>query len=269
MAITAIVGEGGVGKTSLEVFFLEQYAIDKGQERFRNCITEIDKLNVGRKDRLEKPDKFPIFTNFDATIPIGYRREFTPYYLNPYYFGIPNLDKEVQAIPPWSVAIFTETDKVYDSREKSLPEAASSMYNKQRHWWLEIIIELHRGMNADTLVRSNVHRFIEIQKQEREKNSFEEVIKTTWYCREFEGAKKYLRYVDSHGSEKTYKETVYTHIGNIFSYYNSRDCAREFVPKEGQNFSLLQQPSKIDIKKLPSNIAKFYKQGEPPNWRKK
>lgn len=269
MAITAIVGEGGVGKTSLEVLFLELLALYKGQERLRNCNDQIDKYNLNRKDKLIKPDKYPIFTNFDATIPIGYRRNFTPYYLNPYYFGIPNLDKEVQAIPPYSVAIFTETDKVYDSREKSLPEAASAIYNKQRHFWLEIIIELHRGMNADTLVRSNVHRFIEIQRQEREVNSFNEVTKTTWFCREFEGAKNYLRYVDSHGSERTYKETVYTHIGNIFSYYNSRECSREFLPKEGQNFSLIQQPSKIDLKKLPPEIAKYYQQGEPANWRKK
>ena len=89
------------------------------------------------------------------------------------------------------------------------------------------------------------------------------------FCREFEGAKNYLRYVNSHGNEKTYKETVYTHVGNIFAYYNSRACAEEFIPKEGQNFSLIQQPSKADIKKLPPEIAKFYNQGEPPNWRKK
>ncbi len=269
MAITAIVGEGGVGKTSLEVFFLEQYALEHGQERLRKCIAEIDKYNLNRKNKLIKPDKYPIFTNFDVTIPIGYRRDFTPYFLNPYHFGIPNLDKEVQPIPPYGVIIFTESDKVYDSREKSLPEAASGIYNKQRHFHLDIILELHRGMNADTLVRSNVHRFIEIQKQEREENSFKEVTKTTWFCREFEGAKNYLRYVNSHGNEKTYKETVYTHVGNIFAYYNSRACAEEFIPKEGQNFSLIQQPSKADIKKLPPEIAKFYNQGEPPNWRKK
>lgn len=269
MSITAIVGEGGTGKTSLEVFFLEQLVLNHGRERLKNCINEIDKYNIGRKEKLSKPDKFPFFTNFDVTIPTGYRKKFTPYYLNPYYFGIPNLDKEVQPIPPWSVAIFTESDKIYDSREKSLPEAVSGIYNKQRHFWLEIIIELHRGMNADTLVRSNVHRFIEIQKQEREVNSFEEVTKTTWFCREFEGAKNYLRYLDSNGREHTYKDTTYTHTGNIFSYYNSRGCGIEFIPPEGQNFSLLKQPGEINLNKLSPEIAKFYKQGEPPNWRKK
>ena len=182
---------------------------------------------------------------------------------------MPNLDKDVQAIVPYAVALFHETDKVYDSREKSLPEAVSAMYNKHRHFWLDIYIELHRGMNADTLVRSNVHRFIEIQYQEREVNSFNEVIKTTWHCREFEGVKNYLQYLNTDGHAKTYKETVYTHVGNIFGYYNSRECSKQFVPKEGQNFSFLQQPSEIDVSKLPPEIAKYYYECEPKNWRAK
>ncbi len=269
MAITAIIGEGGAGKTSLEAFFLEQYVLNEGRERLKNCTKEILKINEGRKNKLSLPDQFPFYTNFDISIPTGYRKKFTPYYLNPYYFGIPNLDKEVQAIMPYGVAIFNETDKIYDSREKSLPEAVSGIYNKQRHFWLEIIIELHRGMNADTLVRSNVHRFIEIQRQDREENTFGEVTKTTWHCREFEGAKNYLRYIESNGREHTYTDTTYTHVGNIFSYYNSRGCGREFIPSEGQDFSLLRQASKINLEKLPKEIAKYYKQGEPPEWRKK
>lgn len=269
MSITAIIGEGGVGKTSLEMFFVEYYALNEGDERLRNCNKKIDEFNLTRKEPLSKPDKYPIFTNFDGTVPIGYRREFKPYYLNPYYFGMPNVDKEVQAIVPCAVAIFTETDDVYDSHEKSLPEAVSQMYNKQRHFGLEIFIELHRGMNANTLVRSNVHRFIEIQRQERETNSLGEVTKTTWYCREFEGAKNYLRYVNSDGKEKNYVETTYTHVGNIFAYYNSQGCEKEFIPKDGQDFSLIKQPSEVNVNKLPHEIAKYYKQGEPPNWRDK
>lgn len=269
MSITAIIGEGGAGKTSLETFFLEKLVLEQGQERLQNCINKINSFNLTLKQPLSKPDKFPFFTNFDVTIPIGYRRNFKPYYLNPYYFGMPNIDKEVQAIVPYAVAIFNETDDVYDSHEKSLPEAVSSIYNKQRHFYLDIIIELHRGMNANTLVRSNIHKFIEIQHQDREKNSINEITKTTWFCREFEGAKNYFRYVNSDGKEKTYTETKYIHVGNIFSYYNSTGCEKEFIPKAGQDFSLLKQPSEVNLNKLSPEIAKYYKQGEPPNWREK
>lgn len=267
--ITAIVGEGGLGKTSLETFFLEQLLLNEGDTRLKCAAAQIIDFNKTRKSKLSLPDKPPFYTNFDIKIPVGYKRFFTPYYLNPYYFGIPNIDRDVQAVMPYSVCFFTETDKIYDSREKSLPEAVSSIYNKQRHFGLEIFIELHRGMNADTLIRSNVHRFIEIQRQERELNSFKEVIKTTWFCREFEGAKNYMQYLNSDGKATTYVNTVYTHVGNIFGYYNTHGCAKEFIPKEGQDFSLLKQPSEIDINKLPPETAKYYNQSEPKNWRNK
>ncbi len=269
MAITAIIGEGGKGKTSLLTFFLKQDYITQGKQRMRSCIEQITAFNKARNTPLTLPDKPPYYTNFDITFPIGYRRNFTPFYLNPYYFGIPNIDKEVQAVMPHAAIFLNETDKIYDSREKSLPEAVSALYNKQRHFWLDVYIELHRGMNADTLVRSNVHKFIEIQSQERTTDNAGNVIKIDWHCREFDGVKSYLAYLDKFGNDKNYTSTVYTAYENIFNYYNSRECSKDFIPKEGADFSQLEQPSTVDITKIPAAIAKFYQSGEPKGWRKK
>lgn len=267
--ITAIIGEGGKGKTSLLTYLLKQDYITQGKQRMRSCIAQITAFNKNRATPLTLPDKPPYYTNFDVTIPTGYRRSFEPYFLNPYYFGIPNIDKEVQAIMPHAAIFLNETDKIYDSREKCLPEAVSALYNKQRHFWLDIYIELHRGMNADTLVRSNVHKFIEIQSQEREKDNAGNVVKIIWHCREFEGAKDYLAYLNNFGKEKNYTSTVYTAYENIFRFYNSRECSKDFIPKEGADFSTLAQPSKINISAIPAAIAKFYQNGEPKGWRKK
>lgn len=270
MAITAIIGEGGAGKTSLETYFMKRCVLDEGNQRLRKCIEQINGFNKGRASPLSLPDKPPIYSNYDVKIPVGYRRTFTPYYLNPYYFGIPNIDKDVQAVMPWGVCFFAETDKIYDSREKSLPEAVSAIYNKQRHFWLEIYLELHRGMNADTLVRSNIHKFIEIESQENKTNSYGGIVRTTWHCREFEGYKNYMQYLNTDGRAKTYTRTVYCHEGDIFAYFNTRSCAREFIPKDGQDFSLLKQASEIkDLNKLPPEVKKYYTQSEPKNWRQK
>lgn len=267
--ITAIVGTGGAGKTSFMVFKLQEYLKTQKQSRLKKCRAEIEKYNKKRTHPLSLPDRPPFYTNFNVTIPVGYKKYFSPYYLNPYYFGLPERGKEIQAVMPYGVMFFTETDKIYDSREKSLPAAVSGIYNKHRHFWLDVYIELHRAMNADTLIRANIHNYIEIVRQERETDAVKRIVKTTWFCREFEGVKEYLQYIDSNGNAKNYKETTYTHVGNIFKYYNSFECSKEFIPADGKDFSLLEQPSKIDLKKLPPDVAKFYNTAEPKDWRNK
>lgn len=267
--ITGIVGLGGVGKTSFMVYKLKEAVINERRKRLSDCVRKIEEFNKTRKTPLTIPDRAPFYTNFDVTIPIGYKKYFSPYFLNPYYFGLPNLDKEVQAVMPHGMLFFSETDSVYDSREKSLPAAASGVYNKQRHFDLDIYLEVHRGMNTDTLIRGNIHRYNEIQSQEHEKNCLGQIIKTTWRCREFEGEKAYLAYVDSKGSLNNYTTTEYTHFGNIFEYYNSQGCQKEFIPREGDDFSLLEQPGKVNVQALPEEIAKFYNLSEPKNWREK
>lgn len=267
--ITGIVGLGGVGKTSLMVYLLKEAVVNERRKSLRDCIQAIEAFNAKRKTPLTLPDRAPFYTNFDVTIPIGYKKYYSPYFLNPYYFGLPNLDKEVQAVMPHGKLFFSETDNIYDSREKSLPAAVSGIYNKQRHFNLNIYIEVHRGMNTDTLIRGNVHRYIEIMKQEHEKDRLGQIIKTTWYCREFEGEKAYLAYVESKGKLENYTTTTYTNFGNIFKYYNSQGCREEFLPAEGGNFSLLEQPGKVNVKTLPPEIAKFYNLSEPKNWREK
>lgn len=267
--ITALVGVGGAGKTSFMVYKLQQAVINERRKRLNDCTHKIKQFNKDRTIPLSVPDRAPFYTNFDVTIPIGYKKYFSPYFLNPYYFGLPNLGKEVQAVVPHGMLFFTETDKVYDSREKSLHAAVSGIYNKQRHFDLDIYFEVHRGMNTDTLIRGNVHRYIEIIKQDREKNALGQIIKTTWHCREFEGEKEYFTYIEAKGKTNNYKSTTYTHFGNIFKYYKSQECEKEFLPAEGGDFSLLEQPSKINLNALPSEITKFYNQQEPKDWRNK
>lgn len=267
MAITAIIGGTGAGKTSFLVYKLKTYVLNERRARFNKCITKINEFNTTRKKPLSKPDRAPFYTNFDVSIPIGYKKTYSPYWLNPYYFGMPNQGNETQPIMPYGVAFLTEMDRVYDSHKKDLPAMASELSNKNRHFWLDIYIDVHRIMNINTLVRDNLNHIIEILKQEHEKDELGRIVKTTWFCREFDSAAKYLQYVES--SKKTYTETTYEHIGNIFKYYDSFECAKEFLPGETENFSLLELPSKINVKKLPKDIAKLYNPAEPPNYRKK
>lgn len=261
MGVTVVLGSGGVGKTSFIVYRIKHLLRTEGQARLRKSIAKIESFNKNRAKLLTPPDKVPIYTNFDMQFTIGYNEFYKPYYLDEEYFGLPNLDKLVAPVAPYSIIGFQEMDDEYESRSRNVAKSVAGLYNKRRHFGLEIFMDLHKLMILDSIIREVTDVFIEIQKQESEKNFAGRTTKTTWYCREFDDPKEIQRYVKSDGKEGNYRETVYTNLGDIFKCYDSQDCAKDFVPKEGEDFVYLPQRSEVDLNTLPSELAKFYEKG--------
>lgn len=264
MGLTVVIGGKGVGKTSFIVARVKHLLRTEGKARLRKSTANIEEFNKTREIPLTAPDKVPICSNFEMEFKVGFQKTYKPYYLDEEYFGLPNMGKLVAAVAPWSIVAFQEMDDEYNSRERKVEKAVSGLFYKSRHFGLEIFMDLHRTMILDSIIREVTDVFIEIQRQEHEYNFAGQIVKTTWYCREFD-KNEILRYVKSDGTEGNYRETTYEHVGNIFKCYNSRNCAKDFVPKDGEDFVYLKQRSEVDVETLPAEIAKFYEKGAKKN----
>ena len=261
MGLTVILGSGGVGKSSLITAMVKQILRTEGQARFQKSIAMIEAFNKDRKTPLTLPDRIPIYTNFDMTFNVGFNEVYKPYFIDEEYFGLPNLDKLVAPVAPYSVVALQEMDNEYDSRKRNISRSVAGMYNKRRHFGLEIIMDLHKLMIMDSIIRKVTDLFLEIQKQEHEKNFAGRIVKTYCYCRAFDDPKEVQRYFDTDGKEGSYREVVYENQGDIFKCYNSHSCAKEFIPKDGEDFVYLPHQSEVDITTLPPELVKYYTKG--------
>ena len=263
MSFIVVIGDAGAGKTSWIVAQLKYKIRTEGMRRQKQSTAMIEVFNRTRMKPLTPPDKFPFYTNFDTQFKIGYEKIYKPYFLDEEYFGLPNKGKLVVPVVPCSVIAFQEMDDAYNSRERGkMAESVSGMYNKRRHWLIDIYADLHKLMIMDSVIRTVADKVVEIQRSVHEKNFAGKIIKTTWYCREFDDIKQAQLYVNSDGKEGVYRETVYVNEGDIFKCFDTHSCAREFLPKDGEDFIYLPQRSEIDdISKLPPEKAKFYTKG--------
>ncbi len=273
MGVIVVFKNGtGVGKTSYMAAQVKRIVRTEGYRRQQQSIAMITEFNKRRSKPLSMPEQFPVFTNFNVEVMTGYEQYYSPYWLNPYYFGLPNQGKPVQAVVPCAAMFFTEADDVYNSSIKTpLPVAVSGIYNKNRHFKLDIWVELHRSMALHVSIRDIANKFIEIYDVKTEKDPAGRNISTTWTLREFDNwrnVEKYLADPDGKDSKKLYNQTTYTDYGDIYKCYDCEDCADEFIPADGEDFSLLPQKSKVKVNDLPEEIALYYKPGAPPGFRK-
>ncbi len=259
-SFTVVIGIPGAGKTSWINAQVKGLIRREGRRRQELSTAQIGISNRTREKPLTPPDRIPVYTNFDAEYKIG-GEIYKPYYITPEYFGLPNDKKPVIPVVPWSIVAFQEVDEEYDSRKHSLAWHVAGLFNRRRHWHLDIFADLHRLMIMDSIIRETVTRVVEVRKCVHEKGFAGKILRTTWYCREFYDIREAQLYVNSDGKEGEYIETEYTYEGNIFKCFNTHDCAKEFEPKEGDDFIYLEQPSRVDITRLPPNLAKFYTKG--------
>ena len=96
--ITIIFGKPGKGKTSLMAHLMTEIYMKKRHEMMKVCADLIEAENRDRKYALPFPEKPPIFSNFAVEFLVGFEKKYSPYYLNPYFFGIENDEFPVQHI---------------------------------------------------------------------------------------------------------------------------------------------------------------------------
>lgn len=261
MSITIITGKPGVGKTSLNAYFCQRTYVEEREQLLKRARSYIERINESRETPLTLPELPPIYTNFEVNISVGYKKYYSPYYVNPYYLGLSNDNLNVQYLPPSSRVFISEAQRYYNSRKsQSLADWVSRWYEMHRHFDIEIIMDVQRGKLIDLNVRELCRKFIEVQRMEHEYGEYG-ITKTRWYCREFDNNQDYEEYLD--GKSANYVESVYEYSGNIFELYNSTSCFDEFVPVKG-DFSYL--PYKPEGKPSEAD-AIYYVKSEPKGFR--
>ncbi len=264
--IILITGKPRVGKTALNTFFAKWSYHSNGSYRYKRSVLEINADNENRINKLAIPYKAPIFTNYDTHFNAGYKKEYVPYWVDPYYIGLPNSDGPVQYIPPYSELHITEGQRYWDSRESAtMPDNVSRWFETHGHFWLDVFIDVQRGKLIDLNIRELAKRIIEVQRMVNVKDAYGRILQSTWYCREFDNSQDYETYMS--GGNARYRETSYTHEGNIFKCYNSRSCKDDFVPSEENDFTLLEYKTPTEAKALPESLYKFYMRTKPEWFR--
>lgn len=262
---TLILAGTGEGKTSLLVYLTKKAYHESGRFRKRRCIEMLTRLNKDRETPFELPEDPPIYTDVNSLkvkFKVGYNKWFEPYALNPYYMGINHPKLDTQYVLPWSMIVIPEVQVYGDSRKgTSFPRALSRVFEIRRHFHLEIFMDGHRGSFIDLKIRGMCNRIIDLVKQEHDYDELGRIIRTHWYCKEYKNYDKYEEGID-------YVETEYVNEGNIFKYFDSFGCAREFVPPEGVQFSMHKAMTYAEAKaKLPPKEAQFFDQREPADFR--
>lgn len=250
--IIEIVGKPRAGKTALNTLFMLREVMYNGWHLQRQSREIISGYNESRELKLSYPSKAPIYSNYETRIPIGYKKVFSPYVLNPYLLGKPTPATAdiIQNILPCSCLHVTEGRKYWDGRDGSLTsDDVSQFFETHGHNFLTIIIDAQRGESLDLNIRRNTNKFIEVQGMINTEDAYGRVIRSAWVCREFYSLQDYEAYLAGNKSAY-YRNTTYSYEGNIFDYFESRNRQKDYVPAEGKNYSMLEFVGADEQKKL-------------------
>lgn len=267
--LNMVVGNKGMGKTSFLVYQAWQAYFINGSRLKRRSAELIAKINKDYDNELTAPLDVPIFTSpkLKLKFPIGWYEYYEPYMVNPYYIGTnDNSGNPIMFLPPASTVIIPELQRVLNSRKSaSFPDRLSQWFEESRHWDITFWGDGQRGHLMDLNFRAITDRIYEMQGVEDEKDKLGRTIKTTWHCREFTKLKYYDEYVNGNGTN--YEETMYSYKGNIFRFYDSKQCKEDYIPPKGTDFKYLKHLGSKEIIQLPQEEAALYQLSEPKWFR--
>ena len=263
--ITIIFGAPGTGKTSLNTYFLKNLYQTQGRALLSSARGRIVEQNKKRIEPLIVPEKPPIFSNYKVSFKTGYEKTFEPYFINPYYMGLPNGAMRSQFLPPGSKVFISEAQRYYNSRKSAtLPDFVSRLFEMHRHYFIDIWLDVQRANLIDLNIKEICKRFIEVREMRHQKDYAGRIVRTAFHCREFDCWRAVEQYMET-GAE-TYKKVVYRHEGDIFRCFDSYSYFEEFLPDEDKNFNYLPFRSREEQKQAGDD-AVFYRTEEPAEYR--
>lgn len=261
--ITFIVGETGSGKTALATYFLIQKYLDEGRDIHKRSCSLIEEVNKKFGRNFTPPDKVPFYTNYSMRLHVGYKKYYEPYFQNPYYFGVANKDMDTQFMAVGGVGVFDEAQRIYNSRKSAtFADFVSYAFEIHRQARFELYLIAQRGKLLDCNIRELGVHVIEVVRMDNEFDAAGNIVRSTWYCREFENWGEAQRYFES--GEGEYTETEYEYEGNIFESFDSYEKIEMFLPQQGKDFSYLPHKKPENVSKRE---AKFYEPGPPKKFR--
>ena len=263
--ITIIFGKPGAGKTSLMAHLMIDLYNQHRRELQKTCEDIIIEANRERIHQLPLPEKPPIFSNFAVEFLAGYKKKFSPYFFNPYYFGIENDEFPVQHILPGGVYFIDEGQRYFNSRKSgSFPDHVSRAFETHRHFKINIYIGVQRPKLIDLNIRELTPRFWEIVDTKHETNNYGGIIKTTWHIREYNSDAEVTEHLEK--GQGGHEIPPIVHIGNIFEAFNSFEQKKLFFPKDDKEAGFTLLPFRPDTE-LPEDIKEIYNTGEPKWYR--
>ena len=266
--ITVVCGLPGSGKSSLMTSFIKDIYFSEGNSLLDMCCEVIDDYNEYREKPLTKPEKPPIFSDFEVNFLVGYEEYYSTYFLNGFYFGLNNDTYPMINVPPYSKIFLSEVQRYYDSRKsKSLPDFVSRLFEMHRHNFWDIYLDLQRIGLLDLNIRDLAARIIEVCNMEHTYNSLGSIVSTTWNCHEFSSWEEFDKYLNSSKKPKI-KTLKYYHYGNIFESYDSYNYQSEFIPSEEDNYIYLKHKGEVGtIAYIEDKLKKFYDFSMPTGYR--
>ncbi len=247
-------------------FMIDLYERE-GDELLDRCKEKIILQNERRLYALPLPDKPPIFSNYSVKFLVDYEEEASPYFFNPYYFGVGNDEFEVQYLLPCAHCFITEGQKYFNSRKSlTLRDHVSRAFELHRQNEMNFYIDCQRPKLIDLNIRELTPRFLEVLKMENEENSYGGILSSTWYLREFASQAEVMDYLST--GEGGHEIQPVVHRGNIFEAFDSYEQSTNFFPKDERESAFTLLPFREE-EGLPGNLRKLYDPTEPKWYRSK
>ena len=260
--ITIIFGAPGAGKTALMTYFLRETFKRDGKRLLASSQEKIRETDIEHGSSLEMPKKPPIYSDFPVRIPYGYESYFQPYFINGYFFGVPNGSMPTINVAPNAKIFLSEGQRYFDSRQsKAFPSWVSAAFDMHRHYGLEIYIDVQRPKLIDLNIRELCRHFIEVRDIELERTETGRILTTTFRCREFKS-----RDTSPRARESSKKLPTPTEATSFASTTASRTVRTSF-PKATKTTSISTSSRKAKRPLSPSDSSTAT--GNPRNTAKK
>lgn len=266
MSLSIIFGGYGKGKTGLLTCFMITDYLKNGEKLLSDCRAKIEEVNAEKGLKLTAPERAPYYADYSVKYGRGDKVDFEPYYINGFYFGLPNDNMQVLSVPPYSKIYLDEAQRYYNSRKSmTFPDWVSRAYEMHRHYNLDITMSVQRVMLIDKNIKDICRRFIEVVDLTHERNTFGGIGASKWTCREFDDWNAVEDYIAVKERDRTpgmYTQTEYSFRGNIFNCYDSFNYFDDFLPKKDFNYLKLSQS-----KEYSGEEKKYFETGEPNGFR--
>ncbi len=231
--LTYVVGERGVGKTTLLAHFATKYMIPpRSVYDLQLCRKEIARLRAGGWLNLSLAPHVQhlVYVVDDTFIArgLGYKPRISME-LQFEKIGLYDGVHEVNYLLPYAKIFLPEIQSKLDSRKSMTAERVADYFlryiERQRKVGVQMWADTQIDDSADKRFRSLSDKLIEVQGKQDYYDFHGRLTKTVWHCLEFSGVRQYGRYKDS-GNAKIGVRTAYTHYGNIYN------CVDSFSGKE-------------------------------------
>ncbi len=229
---THVIGKPRRGKTSWVVAQIIQNDLKYCNERYYLAVNYIKDFNKRFNTNLTlPPERHVVSSNIDI-----YRKypNMHSYPISGFDFGVPNKYHKTKRLIPYGVYVFDEAQKYFDSKgDKELPPWVTQVFELRGHIFLDIYcitqrdIRLHKDIRetADriVLIEKSIHTFLVNDKKVKSQKFISgELIKTTFYGREFETYEEVEAYKTDKSIGKKINDVFY---GDIRNYYNPTNFA--------------------------------------------